>query len=154
MTPKAELITSIRTHLRSHLERLEAAARDSHAAATDPDAKAESKYDTRSLEASYLASGQARQLEEMGEALRLLESFEPPDFEVDDAVAPGALVELLRDDEEELYLLAPAAGGLSVEHQGREITLLTPQSRLFQALIGKSVGSSLPDTGHLLTEIS
>ena len=153
MSFKAELLDHIRDQLEQQLNRLAQAARDAHAAATDPDAKAESKYDTRSLEASYLASGQARQVEEMTEALRLLKSFEPPDFEASDTVEPGALVEILADDETQHFLLAPASGGLDVVLDGREVTLLTPSSRLYQSLLGASVGTTLPETGQLVTEI-
>jgi hypothetical protein len=153
MSPKSELLAHIRTELRTRLQRLTVAARDAHAAATDPDAKAESKYDTRSLEASYLASGQARQVEDMADALRLLESFDPPDFRMEDPIDAGALVELSLDDETEYFLLAPASGGLSLLHQGREITLLTPSSRLYQAMLGCTLGSELPDSGHVVTEI-
>ena len=61
MSPKAALLDRIRKHLSDRLDRLSQAARDAHAAATDPGSKAESKYDTRSLEASYLAmAGMAR----------------------------------------------------------------------------------------------
>ena len=47
---KSDLLELIRVELRSRLERLAKAAMDAHAAATDPGSKAESKYDTRSLE--------------------------------------------------------------------------------------------------------
>lgn len=153
MSFKAELLDHIRAELGRQLERLTIAARDAHAAATDPDTKAESKYDTRSLEASYLASGQARQVEEMTEALQLLENFEPRDLGPEDTVEAGALVEILSDDETLHYLLAPAAGGLTVNHDEREVTLLTPSSRLYQSLLGTLVGDSLPDGGLMVTEI-
>ena len=56
---KSTLLEKIRMELKASLEGLTKAALDAHAAATDPGSKAESKYDTRSLEASYLAAGQA-----------------------------------------------------------------------------------------------
>lgn len=153
MSSKTDLLAHIRQQLRTQLERLESAARDAHAAATDPDAKAESKYDTRSLEASYLAAGQARQLEELAEDLRLLEGFEPIDFDIESAVAAGALVEVMKEDETEYFFLVPAAGGLTVRHHDREITLLTPSSRLYQSLLGGSMGSVVTDQGHTIMEI-
>lgn len=153
MSSKADLFAHVRQQLRTQLERLEGAARDAHAAATDPDSKAESKYDTRSLEASYLAAGQARQLEELAEDLRLLDHFEPVDFEIDSTVASGALVEVMKDGDSEYFLLAPAAGGLTVRHFDREITLLTPSSRLYQSLTGGAVGTVVTDQGHTIMEI-
>src|SRR5690606_21249633 len=96
---KEPLIAAIRTELRHRLERLSSAAREAHAAATDPGSKAESKYDTRRLEASYLASGQARQVEEAAAAVRAFESPRLPDFEIDEPIDAGALVEAELDGE-------------------------------------------------------
>ena len=78
MTLKSKLLDRIRSELRAHFDRLTGAARDAHAAATDPGSKAESKYDTRNLEASYLAKGQARQVEEVAEAVRIFDSLVLP----------------------------------------------------------------------------
>lgn len=153
MSYKLELLKHIRSELGRQLARLTLAARDAHAAATDPDAKAESKYDTRSLEASYLASGQARQVDEMTDALRMLEAFEPTDFDIADTIEAGALVELTLGDENQHFLLAPSSGGFTVVLDDREVTLLTPSSRLYQALLGKTVGSTIEGTGHIVTEI-
>jgi transcription elongation GreA/GreB family factor len=38
------------------------------------------------------------------------------------------------------YFIGPKNGGLEVEHQGKEITVITPQSPLGQNLIGKKAG--------------
>ncbi len=72
---------------------------------------------------------------------------------MDDSIDAGALVELSSDEETEYFLLAPSAGGLTVTHQGREITLLTPSSRLYQAMLGGTVGTTLEETGHMVTEL-
>jgi len=41
------------------------------------------------------------------------------------------------------FLLVPVAGGLEIGHEGREITLLTPDSALYRKLLGMRVGESL-----------
>ena len=56
---KAQLLKQIVASLSESLGVLEKAARASHAEATHESSKAESKYDTRGLEAAYLAGGQA-----------------------------------------------------------------------------------------------
>ncbi|MEM9236433.1 MAG: transcription elongation factor GreAB [Verrucomicrobiota bacterium] len=154
MSAKSDLLQRIRDTLQAQLERLSQAAKEAHDAATDPGSKAEGKYDTRSLEASYLASGQARQVDEAAEALRLFATLSLPDFELDDAIDAGALVELDIDDEPVHYLLVPAAGGLTIEDQGREITLLTPASELYRKLLGCRVGDPLDNPEAMVTEIS
>lgn len=154
MSQKAALLESIQASLAARLERLSQAARDAHAAATDPGSKAESKYDTRSLEASYLASGQARQVDDAAEAVRLFTNLILPDFDLDQPIAPGALVELELDDTTAVFLLVPAAGGMVVEHDAREITLLSPASALYRQLLGLRVGDTLDDPEGYVAEIS
>jgi hypothetical protein len=38
-----------------------------------------------------------------------------------------------------LYFIGPKNGGLEIEHQGKEITVITPQSPLGQNLVGKHI---------------
>jgi hypothetical protein len=150
---KQDLLEHIRQELRQRLARLAQAAQDAHAAATDPGSKAEGKYDTRSLEASYLASGQAKQVDETAATLRTFETLQLPDFAPGDAIDAGALVEADLDGETVFFLLAPAAGGLVVRHQDREITLLTPASALYRQLLGLYPGDSLESPPLLITEV-
>ncbi|GAA5482869.1 transcription elongation factor [Haloferula sargassicola] len=145
MTPKKELVARILEELRRQLAKMEHAAREAHAAASDPGSKAESKYDTRSLEASYLAAGQAQQVADLAAAVTLLASFEARDFDLDDEIDAGALVAVSGDEEGAWYLLAPAAGGLAIPDDGLEITVLTPASRLYQNLIGKTLGDEVEE---------
>lgn len=140
---KSQLLEHIRTELRARLERLSKAAFEAHAAATDPGSKAEGKYDTRSLEASYLAAGQAKQVDELAECVRIFETLSLPDFGIDEEIDAGALVEVDMAGETSFYLLVPASGGLVIEHQGIEITLLTPASPLYRKLLGMRAGESL-----------
>jgi tetratricopeptide (TPR) repeat protein len=58
---KNELIQKIIASLAQSLANLQKGAQASHAEATHESSKAENKYDTRGLEAAYLAGGQARQ---------------------------------------------------------------------------------------------
>jgi transcription elongation GreA/GreB family factor len=140
---KSELLELIRIDLRTRLERLAKAAMDAHAAATDPGSKAESKYDTRSLEESYLATGQARQVQELAETLRVFEKIRPTVFSQSDEIGSGALVELERGAEKLFFLLMPNAGGMEIIYQEKEITLLSPESPLYRALVGKKAGDRL-----------
>jgi hypothetical protein len=140
---KAELLDKIRKELRLSLERVSQAARDAHAAATDPGSKAEGKYDTRSLEASYLAAGQARQVDELANALRIFESLEPAVFGPGDEIDAGALAEVEMAAGRQWFLLAPVGGGMEISHDEREITLLTPDSPLYRKLVGLRAGDSI-----------
>ena len=153
MNPKERLIDAIRAELRSRFDRLTRAARDAHAAATDPGSKAEGKYDTRSLEASYLAAGQARQVDELAGDIAVFESLTLREFSAEDEIEAGALVEVDLDGDSSWFLLAPAAGGLEVEWEGREVTLLTPSSALYQRLLGMRMGDSGEDPELFVSEV-
>jgi len=83
---KSALLEIIRTELKASMERLAKAAFDAHAAATDPGSKAEGKYDTRSLEASYLAAGQARQVDRLAAAIMVFETFTLPHYTMEDPI--------------------------------------------------------------------
>lgn len=140
---KRELLEMVREAMRKDLAILADAAREAHAAATDPGSKAESKYDTRSLEASYLADGQARQMTELAAALRTLEVWQPPDFSADESADLGALVEVVQGNQRMWFLIAPAGGGLTVDWEGCEVTVLSPASPMSQKLIGGYAGEEI-----------
>jgi len=150
---KSKLLAQIRTELRAQLERLSNAAIEAHAAATDPGSKAEGKYDTRSLEASYLAAGQARQVDELAASVRTFDTLALRDFEMDEPIDAGALVEVELHGESSWYLLVPTSGGTVVSNEGMEITLLTPASALYQKLVGLRRGESLESPALAVTEV-
>src|SRR6266705_1594350 len=104
---KAELIKQIIAKLRESLEVLEKAARASHEEATHESSRAESKYDTRGLEAAYLAGGQARQTKEILDAIALYESLALKKFAPVDPIELTALVELETDRARSWFFIGP-----------------------------------------------
>lgn len=137
---KAQLLKRIVASLVASLGVLEKAARASHAEATHESSKAESKYDTRGLEAAYLAGGQARQAKEIRDSIQLYESLPIRHFAPGDPIDLTALVELDTEGTRSAYFIGPKNGGLEVEHERREVTVITPQSPLGQHLMGKQAG--------------
>ena len=137
---KAQIIKQIVASLSESLGVLEKAARASHAEATHESSKAESKYDTRGLEAAYLAGGQARQVKEILDSIKLYQALPIKNFAADDPVDLTSLVELEAGGIRSFYFIGPKNGGLEIECQRREITVITPQSPLGQTLMGKQAG--------------
>ncbi|MGJ8725731.1 MAG: hypothetical protein ACSHYB_14315 [Roseibacillus sp.] len=148
MSLKGNILGKTLIKLREEYGALEKALNASSAAATDPDSKAEGKYDTRSLEMSYLAAGQAQQAETLQVAIAQLERFEVREFLITDAIDLGARVELEKEGEWVHYLLLPVGGGIEVEEDGMVVTTLTTESPLFARLKGKRIGE---DVGGGLT---
>lgn len=138
---KSLLLEKIVEQLTEGLNVLEKAAQASHAEATHESSKAENKYDTRGLEAAYLAGGQARQARELLESIKTYSTLQLRDFKEDEAIDLTALVDLEMDGTSSLFFLGPKNGGLEIIWQKQEITVITPQSPLGQNLMGKKVGS-------------
>lgn len=65
---KNAVIDQIIRFIQEEITHASEAAKDAFEYATDADAKSEGKYDTRSLEASYLAGGQAQKAREWKDA--------------------------------------------------------------------------------------
>jgi transcription elongation GreA/GreB family factor len=137
---KAPLIKQIVTSLAENLGVLEKAARASHEEATHESSRAESKYDTRGLEAAYLAGGQAKQAKEILDSIRAYEALATRSFAPGEPIDLTALVELDADGTRSTYFIGPKSGGLEIEHRGKEIMVITPQSPLGQNLIGRKAG--------------
>ena len=153
MSLKAKVLSRTLEALQAELGALTKALDASSAAATDPGSKAEGKYDTRSLEMSYLAAGQARQAEGLQDAILQLERFALPEFAITDAIDLGAMVELERDEEWTRYLLLPVGGGIEVEEGEVTVTTLTTDSPLFAQLKGKRIGEEV-GSGATVSEVS
>ncbi len=109
-------------------------------AATHPESKPENKYDTRGLEASYLAGAQRERLQELRSVLLLLQNMPLRDFAEEDRIAPSALVELEQDGKSFLYFILPLGAGFSLQWEGQPVLVLTPQAPLGQVLMNKMVG--------------
>jgi transcription elongation GreA/GreB family factor len=137
---KAQLVKRIVNRLSENLGLLEKAARASHAEATHESSKAENKYDTRGLEAAYLARGQSRQAKEILESIKLYESLATREFAPGEPIDLTALVEVALDGTHSMFFIGPRNGGLEIEVRGKEVTVITPQSPLGENLMGKKAG--------------
>jgi transcription elongation GreA/GreB family factor len=139
---KRAIIKKIIAKLVGELEIYFRAAQFSRAEATHESSKAESKYDTRGLEASYLARGQSKQAAELETAIAEFQKLPVKNFGSDDPIDLGALVELENGGEKIFYFIGPRAGGTEVLHDKKEILVITPQSPLGEQLLGKKSGDS------------
>ncbi|MBI3885403.1 MAG: GreA/GreB family elongation factor [Opitutae bacterium] len=137
---KTAVHTKIIARLAAELELLTQTALATHAEATDEENKAEDKYDTRGLEASYLALGQSKQDEETALALQQFQSLALRDFARGEPISLGALVALEAGPARNYYFVGPRAGGTEVRDDGREVMVITPQSPLGRQLVGKKQG--------------
>jgi len=140
---KRTLIKKIVGRLTEELEVYFRAARASRTEATHESSKAENKYDTRGLEASYLAHGQSKQAAELQAAIAAFEKLAARKFGEGDVVDVGAFVEVELSGEKSAYFIGPKAGGTEVMHDKQEVLVITPESPLGKQLMGKKQGEVL-----------
>ena len=89
---KPALLQSIIERLTLDLDVAQRAAQTAYETATHEENVAENKYDTLGLEASYLATGQARRMEEIRQGLAKFRALQLRDFRA--GIELGALVTL------------------------------------------------------------
>lgn len=140
--------------MENDLRRLQAANKDASAGATSREARAETKWDTCGLEASYLARGHAQQFKALAAQVHELRAFTAPSFK-EAPIDIGALVEVEQGGETMRFYLLPCGGGVEVTVDGREVTVITPESPVGAALFGKRAGDTYSfradSTGKILS---
>jgi len=139
---KPAVLAKIISQLKAELALFTATAQATHAEATHEENKAEDKYDTRGLEASYLAMGQLKQAEEAQLAVQTFEALSVRAFGPGDAISLGALV-VIEGQGRNCYFIGPRAGGTEVKLNGQTVLVITPQSPLGRQLMGRKQDDTL-----------
>ncbi|WP_339531910.1 transcription elongation factor GreAB [Pseudomonas mucidolens] len=120
------------------------AAQTAYETATHEENIAENKYDTLGLEASYLAAGQAKRVEEIKQALTLCQNLSLRAYDEQRGIEMGSLLGLEDEQGRQQWLfLAPDAAGLKVDVVGQPVTVITPRSPLGNSLLGKFEGDDV-----------
>ena len=139
---KLVVIDQVIKALEAEIEAGSKASREAFEVATDEDAYSDGKYDTRSLEASYLAGGHAQIVKELGAALQgffLLRAqyfIEPSSNQI----GLGSLVEIESGSKRTWYILGPGGGGIDVDLNFATVTVLTIHSPFGQSVSSKTEG--------------
>jgi hypothetical protein len=118
-------------------------ARSTREGATHAEAKPENDKDTRALEQSYLARGQAMRVEALVEQIQVLRFMPLRPYEAADPIGAGALVSLESDEGRRWLFLAPHGGGTELSVGGVAVLVITPQSSLGALVLGRVVGDDL-----------
>jgi transcription elongation GreA/GreB family factor len=134
---KRALLDELVRLVRADLELAEHTQRETVAGATHEELRPENDKDTRALEQSYLARGQAQRVEQLRGELADLLALKARPFPEGTPISLGALVTVDEDARTRLLLIAPARGGTEL---GGDVQVVTPTSPLGRALIGKYAG--------------
>ena len=122
--------------------------------ATGEENKAENQYDTRGLEATYLARGQAERVADLRENLAFFKTTAIKNYTDDDQIGNCALIEISNidnDDDQKTLLMMPKGGGLSLIFDNKPVQVVTATSPLGDALLGKYIGDEVKYTSGAKT---
>ncbi|MCC6553784.1 MAG: GreA/GreB family elongation factor [Polyangiaceae bacterium] len=137
---KRALVKKLGEQLSEEIEALKRSAYAAREAATHEEARPENDKDTRAVEAAYLAGAQADRVRDLERVANALEFLTLRAFGPEDPIALSALIEADVDGELHRFFLAPQGGGMKVELDRAVIVVVTPESPVGRALIGKRTG--------------
>ena len=132
---KADLKAQLLDALNVELAGAETAYATTRAGATHEEAKPENDKDTRALELSYLARGQAQRVDDLRGAVADVEAMPLPD--ASERVVLGTVIEVSNDQKVSTYFMASHGGGAKLA--GGAVQAITPKAPLGRALLGKCV---------------
>lgn len=135
---RSQILKSITQQLEDELDFVEKSSKAAHEAATSEESRPENEYDTRALEASYLAEAQAKRAIDLKKMIHAIRSL--PLVSKSKTVESGSVIELATEDNSIWYVVLPFGAGLSAQIQGKKVTVVTLESPLGQTLLGKNEG--------------
>lgn len=141
MIDKKKIVETLIEKLNTELIEVESAAKSTKDLATADDLKSEGKYDTRAIEASYLASAQNKRVEEIKLDIQMLEdlaiSIEPAT-----KMQLGSLGLIRCNGQERFYFLSTTSGGSMLMIDDKPILVISVFSPIGDAALGNGPGDS------------
>ncbi len=144
---KSKIVLALKAEFQKNLDLAITAAQNTYDIATHEENKAENKYDTRGLEASYLAGAQAQRVLELKDAFQIISGFKINQFSQTSKAALSALIELESDRKTLWLFLLPKGGGQTFYFENKKIQVITPESPLGALLIGREIGDEFEFNG-------
>jgi transcription elongation GreA/GreB family factor len=140
---KRELLDQLKAALEAEATTAGRLARETADAANHPEAKPDSDKDTRKIELSYLAAGQAARARELESAVALVAALPAQRFAAGEPISAGAVATLLVDGDTQRVLMSPAGGGTKLRDARGVVSVVTPHAPLGRAILGRVAGESL-----------
>lgn len=137
---KSLLLEELKTRLKREIEQAKKAFATSRLHATSEELKADGKYDTRSIEAGYLAGAQKKRVDELELELNLLEEVNIEHSP--DKVSVGSLVLLKFNEQERLYFISSTSGGSMIKIGNHVVLVISAFSPIGSEVIGLEAGDT------------
>lgn len=135
---KQLIVQAIVVKLESELASLKAIVDNARNEVIHGDMKQDGKYDTRAIEAGYLAGAQKRRLQELQndiDSIKLI-SIESNSTEV----GVGSMVKVSKEEELKRFFIVNASGGFSVEIENKEVMVISSKSPVAKSIWSKEQG--------------
>lgn len=126
----AQLIEKFDQEIKTYERIAEQARQD----AISSEIKQEGKYDTRAIEAGYLAGAQKRRHDELLIERQALKTFDWTHLQ-SATISIGSLVLLSDEDTESWYFISPGSGGFDVSVDNQTVKVISAQTPLAKAMI-------------------
>lgn len=140
---KEEIRNQLLAKLREELDYLRNLQENARREATHEESRPENEHDTRAVEASYLAAGQAKKYVELERSAAIVKDIRLRDCTEADPIALGSLIELSSGAETMRLLLLPVCGGYSLETNAGKVQIISPESLLGRELLDKFIGDEI-----------
>jgi len=138
---KKLIIQQLITNLKKELSEAEAAATSAKDLATADDLKSEGKYDTRAIEASYLASAQNKRVDEIKLDIQMLEEIELPE-PPSSSIQLGSLALIECNGQKRYYFISSTSGGSMLQIDGQPLLVISVFSPIGNEALGLTAGES------------
>lgn len=139
MLNKQTILNTLIDNLKKELSEVEAAANSARDLATADDLKSEGKYDTRAIEASYLAGAQAKRVEEIKLDIQMLEETE---LQHSTKLQMGSLALIEHNNQKRYYFLTSTSGGTMLMIDGNPVLVISVFSPIGNEALGLTKGES------------
>lgn len=140
---KEEIRNQLLDKLREELDYLRNLQENARREATHEESRPENEHDTRAVEASYLAAGQAKKYVELERSAAIVKDIRLREYSDADPIALGSLIELVSGTETMRLLLLPVCGGYTLETTWGKVQIISPESLLGRELLDKYAGDEI-----------
>ena len=139
MINKELIVKELLLFFENEKQKLEHIVNEQKELLNEADMKQEGKYDTRAIEAGYLAGAQKKRLEEIQIDINLLKNLKVVNN--NKKVLLSSLVKcLINNNKEDLFFISPSSGGMSLHINNHKVHVVCKDSPLGESIFTMEAG--------------
>ena len=139
MLDKNQIVEKLIFIYKEESEKLNQIIQDSKKYINESDMKQEGKYDTRAIEAGYLAGAQRKRLAEIKIDIALLEKIQIVNNK--QRVVVSSIVHcLINNEKEDMFFISPSTGGINLQFGENSVHIVSQKSPLGEAILSMENG--------------